>query len=71
MRAHGRPILGAISGLFFGLFLALDLLAFKVVESDSPVLVILPIALLVLGIVLGLWAPFGRAKLQPAPVTED
>ena len=54
---RGRPILGVISGLFFGLFVALDLLFFKVVPSDSIVLLIVPVLGLLLGIVLAAWAP--------------
>lgn len=64
MRARGRPVLGAISGLFFGLFLGLMLFSFKLYQSDSPVLWIMPLAGLVLGIVLAFWAPFGRGKLK-------
>jgi hypothetical protein len=65
----GRPILGAISGLFFGFFLSLDLFAFGVVNSKSPVMIILPVVGLILGIVLGQAAPFrrGRASAPAGP----
>jgi hypothetical protein len=63
MRRRGRPVLGAIAGLFFGLFLALDLLLFKVVASDSPLIMVLPVLFLVVGIVLGLMAPLGRSRV--------
>jgi hypothetical protein len=67
VRNRGRPVLGALAGLFFGLFLALDLVFFKVVASGSPVLVILPVAGLVVGIAGALAAPFGRAEGPPRP----
>ena len=63
MRARGRPFLGAINGLFLGLFLALDLLFFGVVQLDSVVITILPILGIVVGITLGYWAPLGRSKV--------
>ena len=62
MRAHGRPVLGAINGLFLGLFLALDLLFFGVVQLDSVVITILPVVGIVAGIVLGFWGPLGRSR---------
>jgi hypothetical protein len=52
-----RPVLGAFSGFCLGLFLAFDLFVLKVIASDSPLFVALPIVFLVLGIVLGLAAP--------------
>lgn len=72
MRTRGRPVLGTISGLFLGLFVALDLLLFGVVALDSAVLTILPVVGLVLGLALSLWAPIGRrpvavAATAPAP----
>jgi hypothetical protein len=60
---RGRPILGAFAGLLLGLFVAFDLIVFKAVASDSSVLAVLPIAGLILGIVLGLWAPLGRRRV--------
>jgi hypothetical protein len=62
MRAQGRPVLGAINGLFLGLFVALDLLFFGVVELDSAVITILPIVGIVIGFVLGYWGPLGRSR---------
>lgn len=59
---RGRPILGAICGLLFGFFVALDLFAMGVVGSQSPLLLVLPVAGLVLGVVLGLAAPFRRSR---------
>ena len=43
MKQRGRPVRGAIAGLFFGLFLALDLVIFGVVAIDSNVLAVLPV----------------------------
>jgi hypothetical protein len=63
----GRPVLGAISGLFFGLFLSLALLTFGIVALDSIVIVILPVLFLLLGIVWGAWAPLGRRRAEPTP----
>ena len=57
---RGRPVLGAVSGLFLGIFVAMDLLLLKAVPSDSTVLVLLPIAGLVVGLLLGRAAPLGR-----------
>lgn len=59
---RGRPVVGAINGFFLGLFVALDLLFFGVVRLDSVVLTILPIAGIVVGIALAIWAPFGRSR---------
>jgi len=60
---RGRPVLGAIMGLLFGLFLGFDLALMGVVPLESVLLVVLPLAGLVLGIALGMTAPlrmFGR-----------
>lgn len=64
MRRRGRPLLGAFSGLFLGLFLDVDLLIFGVVALDSAVLIVLPAVGLVLGIVLPLLM---RRLAAPAP----
>jgi hypothetical protein len=60
MRSRGRPVLGAFSGFFFGLFLSVALLTYGVMALDSIVLGLLPIIFLVLGIVWGMWAPLRR-----------
>jgi hypothetical protein len=57
---RGRPVLGAFSGFFFGLFLGLDLLFFGVIRLDSVLITILPILGLIAGIALARWAPLGR-----------
>lgn len=58
----GRPVLGGVAGFFLGVFVAYDLLLAKVVVSDSPLLVALPVLGLVAGVGLGLWAPLGRRR---------
>jgi hypothetical protein len=57
VRARGRPILGAINGLFLGLFVSLDLLFFGVIRLDSVVITILVAAGIVSGLVLGWCGP--------------
>ncbi len=64
----GRPILGAISGFFFGLFGGLSLWLWGVIPLHSDVLWILPLVGIVLGLVLAWWAPFGSGP-EPPPVT--
>jgi hypothetical protein len=53
----GRPVLGAISGLLFGLFLTVDLLFLSVFTLSSVMVLLLPVVFLVAGIILGLVAP--------------
>jgi hypothetical protein len=54
---QGRPVAGAISGLFFGIFLTFALLQMSVFALDSNLVVIVPIAMLILGGVWGYFAP--------------
>ena len=56
----GRPVLGFISGLLFGLFLALTLQQFGVVPLTTATVIGLPILGIVIGLGLAAWAPFGR-----------
>lgn len=58
----GRPILGAISGFFFGLLFGISLWLWGVVPLHSDLLLILPILGTLLGLVLAWWAPFGGSK---------
>lgn len=62
MKRRGRPVLGAISGLFLGLFAAVDLQQFSVRPLDSMSLFGLPALGLVIGLAFALWAPFGRKR---------
>ncbi len=59
-RQQGRPVLGAISGLLFGFFLALDLMMLGTISLSSLLVVALPILGLVGGAALGRWSPIGR-----------
>ncbi len=63
---RGRPVLGAISGLFFGLFLAILLFQWKVWPLDALSVYGLTGLFLVVGLVLGFWAPFGRTRAHAA-----
>ena len=58
---RGRPVLGAISGFFFGLFLGITLLSFGILALDSFLLTLLPILGIVLGLALGFTGPLGRS----------
>jgi hypothetical protein len=60
-RYKGRPVRGALSGFFAGLFIAVDLMFTGTIQTDSILVTVLPIAGLVVGLLLGMWAPFGRA----------
>jgi multisubunit Na+/H+ antiporter MnhB subunit len=53
MRPRGRPVLGVVAGVVFGLALGLVLLVFGALALDSKLLVVLPVAGLVVGVVLG------------------
>jgi hypothetical protein len=57
----GRPILGAVSGLFFGLFLALALFLWGIWPLDRLTVFGLPILFLIVGIAGAAWAPIGKA----------
>ena len=59
-RRRGRPVLGAVAGLLFGLFLALDLVLIGTIALSSVALVALPILGCIGGGVLGRWSPIGR-----------
>ena len=56
---RGRPILGAVMGLLFGISLGVALLVFGVLALDSILLVVLPVLFLILGGVWGKLAPLG------------
>ena len=64
MKAKGRPVLGAISGFFALLFIAIDLVLFGKLKLNSPLVTLLPIIGLIAGVVLGMWAPSAR-HLRP------
>ncbi len=56
----GRPVLGVISGLLFGLFLALTLQQFGIMPLTTLSLIGLPIIGIALGLGLAASAPFGK-----------
>ena len=60
MRQGGRPVRGFFAGLLLGIFLSLDLALMGAVNLDSAVLTILPVALAIVGLVVGWWSPIGR-----------
>jgi hypothetical protein len=60
MTRRGRPVLGAISGLCFGLFLSLDLVLFGVVRLDNVVITILPLVGVVVVPAVAWFMPLGR-----------
>jgi hypothetical protein len=57
MRPRGRPVLGAIAGLLFGLSIGVLLVLFGVARLDTSLLIVLPLLFLVLGVVWGFLAP--------------
>ena len=62
----GHPVLGSITGFFFGLFLAVSLFLYGVIPLSSAWLWILPLVGILLGLIMAAWAPFGKGP-QPAP----
>jgi hypothetical protein len=56
-----HPVVGAISGLFLGLFAVVDLMLGAVTYPTSFLLFGLPIIGVVVGLALGLWAPVARS----------
>jgi hypothetical protein len=66
---RGRPLRGFFGGLFLGIFVDVDLVFGGVVKLSSVLLTILPIALLVIGLLLGIWSPVGRSRLPTMAMT--
>jgi len=65
----GRPILGVISGFFFGLLGGISLFLWGIIPLHSDLLLILPILGVVLGLVMAWWAPFGGPPPETPPIT--
>lgn len=67
----GRPVLGVVSGFFFGVFAGISLFLWGVIDLHSVWLWVLPLAGIVLGLVMAAWAPFGsdaddsRSRIPP------
>jgi hypothetical protein len=66
MSYRGRPVLGAISGLLFGVAVALFLQQAGVRPIDNVSFFGLPLLGLALGLGLALWAPLGRDRVVAA-----
>ena len=60
---RGRPVRGFFGGLFLGIFVDVDLVFGGVVKLNSVLLTILPVALLAIGLFLGIWSPVGRSGI--------
>ena len=56
----GRPVLGFISGLLFGLFMALVLQQFGIMPLNTLSVIGLPVIGIILGLGMAAWAPFGK-----------
>jgi hypothetical protein len=77
VRRGARPLRGFFAGLLLGIFLSLDLALMGAVKIDSAVVTILPVALAIVGLLLGWWSPLGRTTKPvaagtaplPTPVT--
>lgn len=61
MKHRGRPVLGALSGFFTGLFGALMLLAFGIIPLDSILVTLLPILGAVVVWAVATWSPVERS----------
>lgn len=62
----GRPVLGAISGFLFGIFLAIALQQWSIRPLDNFSVIGLPIIGLALGLASAYWAPFGGGDADVA-----
>lgn len=58
---RGRPVLGGISGFFFGFFASLALMMFGIWPLDALSVFGLPLLFLLVGVGLAVWAPLGRS----------
>ncbi|MDH3308671.1 MAG: hypothetical protein OEO77_14290 [Acidimicrobiia bacterium] len=56
----GRPVLGVIAGLLFGLFIAVALQQWSIRPLDNLSVFGFPVVGAVVGLALAAWAPFGR-----------
>jgi hypothetical protein len=67
MKFKGRPVMGAIFGFLFFLFIALDLLFFGVIALNSALITILPLVGIVLGLVWAMLGPLSGRGGTPTP----
>jgi hypothetical protein len=56
----GRPVLGVVSGLFFGVFLAVTLILAGKLPLNSVLVTLMPIFGIAVGLLLAVVAPLGR-----------
>lgn len=64
MRFRGRPWLGAISGFFLGVGVAVLLQQFSIRPLDNLSFFGLPLLGILLGLGVAAWAPLGRGRRQ-------
>lgn len=62
----GRPMMGLVTGFLFGLLGAATLFVFGGIALDSAMFLVLPLLGIVLGVGMGVWAPFGADAGPPA-----
>lgn len=56
----GRPVLGVVSGLFFGVFLAVTLILAGKLPLNSVLVTLMPVFGIAVGLLLAVVAPLGR-----------
>ncbi|MFA5889769.1 MAG: hypothetical protein WDA27_02255 [Actinomycetota bacterium] len=66
MKRRGHPVRGFVAGLLTGLFLMVDLMIFKVIAPGTLTVAVIPVALAVLGVLMGVTAPFGKKESATA-----
>jgi hypothetical protein len=66
----GHPILGAVFGLTFGLFLALVLQQWGVYPLTTLSVIGLPVLGLMIGLLLAAWAPLGKGPGPSTPAVD-
>jgi hypothetical protein len=64
MKQRGRPVRGAIAGLFFGIFISLDLVIFGVLRLDANALAFIPVLGIATGVLLAVMAPMRRPSAK-------
>lgn len=65
VRGTGHPLMGLVTGFLFGLLGAASLFVFGGIALDSMMFLVLPLLGIVLGVAMGVWAPFGADVETP------